>query len=101
VEAARAMAEGLLAEADATDAQRIERAFRLSLARPPAEPERELLLASIQRLRTQFGDNPEAAAAYVSVGDSKPAANIDTVEHAAYAALCLSILNTDEALTKE
>ncbi len=101
VEAARAMAERLLLMPGATDRSRIDAAFRHALTRPAGEDEIKLLEKSITRLRREFAQNPETARAYVSVGESTPSAELDTTEHAAYAALCLSILNTDEALTKE
>lgn len=101
VEAARTMAEHLLLSPGATDATRIDTAFRLALSRPASDEEITLLSGSLARLRAEFGNSPQAAQTYVAVGDSVSAAGLDTVEHAAYAALCLSILNTDEALTKE
>jgi hypothetical protein len=101
VEAARAMAERLLLTPGATDADRINQAFQLSMARPASEEETALLLRSMDRLRGQFTSAPESAKAYISVGDSKAPEGLDTTELAAYSALCLSILNTDEALTKE
>jgi len=101
VEAARAMAEGLLLMPGATDADRINQAFQLSMARPASEEETALLLGSMGRLRGQFASAPEAAKAYIAVGDSNAPEGLDRIELAAYSALCLSILNTDEALTKE
>lgn len=101
VEAARAMAERLLLMPGATDRTRIDAAFRHVLTRPAGEEEITLLEKSITRLRREFAENPETARAYLAVGESVPSAEINTIEHAAYAALCLSILNTDEALTKE
>lgn len=101
VEAARAMAEHLLALPGGTDRSRIDAAFHQCLARAASEEELALLSNSIARLRREYGQDPAAALAYVSVGESKRSADIDPVEHAACAALCLSILNTDEALTKE
>ena len=101
VEAARAMAGHLLTLSDASDADRIARAFRLSLAREASPEEVTLLEASLARMRQEFTEDPDAAEAYVAVGASTPLAGIDRAEYAAYATLCLSILNTDEALTKE
>jgi hypothetical protein len=100
-EAARALAERVLRMPDTTDEVRIDTAFRIGLARPAGAEELALLRHSVARLKQEFAIDPVAARAYLAVGDSEPAAGIDTVEHAAYAALCLSILNTDEALTKE
>jgi hypothetical protein len=101
VEAARAMAERLLLMPGATDRSRIDAAFRYALTRPAGEEEIALLEKSIARLRREFATVPETARAYLAVGESTPTLGIAPTEHAAYAALCLSILNTDEALTKE
>jgi hypothetical protein len=101
VEAARAMAQRLLLMPGATVRNRIDAAFRFSLARSASEEEIVLLEQSVERLRREFNEDPDLAGAYLAVGESVPSAKIDPTEHAAYAALCLSILNTDEALTKE
>jgi hypothetical protein len=44
---------------------------------------------------------PAAAQKFLAVGEYKTAGQLNTVEHAAYSAMCLGILNLDEALTKE
>jgi hypothetical protein len=101
VEAARVLAERLLSLPNATDRDRIDAAFRLIIAREASDTEKDLLVRSIARLTDQFSADTEAAKAYLSVGESKSSAELDPVEHAAYASLCLALLNTDEALTKE
>jgi len=50
---------------------------------------------------TIFAADPAAAKKFLAVGESKRDEKFDTVEHAAYAALCSAIMNLDEALTKE
>jgi len=101
VEAARAMAERILSSRDTTEPERIDTAFKLIMARSASNEEKVLLAKSIARLNDQFRADPEAAKSYLSVGDSIPSSKLDPVELAAYASLCLSLLNTDEALTKE
>lgn len=101
VEAARAFAERLLTSAETTDAGRIELAFQIAMGRSPSAQEVELLVQSLARLKAEYAADEDAAKAYVSVGESTAASELDVVEHAAYAALCLVLLNTDEALTKE
>jgi len=101
VEAARALAQRVLREAGPGPQDRLERAFRLVLARRPTAAETNVLLASLERARQQFVRNPEAAAKLLSVGESPCDPALDPVEHAAYAAVCSAILNLDEALTKE
>ncbi len=100
VEAARALAQRvMLAEAEA--AGRVELAFRLVLARKPTAEEAKVLLAGLGRLQKQYTANPAAAKKLLAIGESKRDVTLDPVEHAAMTGLCLTILNTDEALTKE
>ena len=101
VEAARALAESLLITPDINDSDRIDTAFRISMSRSASEEELKLLLGSIQRFRMQFSADPQSAKAYLGVGESIASSEIDPIELASYASLCLSLLNTDEALTKE
>jgi mono/diheme cytochrome c family protein len=100
VEAARALAQrAMLAETD--DGKRVELAFRLVLARRPTAEEAKVLLAGLGRLRQQYAADPAAAKKLLAVGESKRDETLAPVEHAALTGLCLTILNTDEALTKE
>lgn len=101
VEAGRALAERLLTMPNASDHDRIGIAFQRVMARPAREEEVELLVRSLQRLKTQYGGDPDAANAYLAVGEHTPSVEMDPIEHAAYASLCLALLNTDEALTRE
>ncbi len=101
VEAARALAERVLKSGDANDMARFERLYRLVLARAPSDAERGLLVQSITRLRQQYLADGDAAAKLLAVGESKRDETIDPVEHAAWAALCLAVLNLDETLTRE
>ncbi len=100
VEAARALAQRVL-KAEATDAKRVDLAFRLVLARRPTAEEAKVLLAGLKRLRGQYAADPAAAEKLLAVGESKADEDLDPAEHAALTGVCLTILNTDEALTKE
>lgn len=101
VEAARAMAERVLTSTGNSDAARIELAFRLALSRKPTAKEKQVLLAGVTRLKGEFAANPDAARKLLAVGESRRNEKLDAIEHAAYAGLCATILNLDEALTKE
>ena len=101
VEAARALAQRVMATGGSSPAERIESAFRLVLARRPSAAERHVLLAALVRVKREFGADPAAAKKLLSVGESKRDEKLDVIEHAAYTALCTAILNLDEALTKE
>ena len=101
VEAARALAQRALRSAGPSDAERIDRAFRLVLARAPADDERRVLLGALERSRREFAADPDAAGRLLAVGESPRDAALDPIEHAALAAVGSVILNLDEALTKE
>jgi hypothetical protein len=101
VEAARALAGRVLRSAGPSDAERLDRAFRLVLARAPGDPERRVLLGTLERSRREFAADPAAAGRLLAVGESPRDAEFDLVEHAALAAVGSVILNLDEALTKE
>ena len=100
VEASRKLAERVML-ATADPAARLDMAWRLVMSRFPNANERALLLSSLDRLRSVYQSDPGAALKLSSVGESKRDAALDPSEHAAYAALCLEILNLDEAMTKE
>jgi len=100
VEAARALAERVMTT-ERDDAKRIELAMRHVLARRPTPDEAKLLRAGLDRYRKQYAADPAAAKKLLAVGESKRNEKLDPVEHAAFAAVCGVILNTDEALTKE
>lgn len=101
VEAARVLAERVLKEAGPSPAQRIDRAYRLVLARRPSAEEARVLHAALVRVRREFAKDPTSARTLLKVGESRRDETLDPVEHAAYAAVCGAILNLDEALTKE
>ena len=87
VEAARALATRALREA--TDADRIVRAFRGALARRPSEAELSILLSLLRDQRELFAK--DAASAGRLAG---------SVELAAWTMVAGAILNLDETLTK-
>jgi hypothetical protein len=101
VEAARNLAEKLLLDPAATDGQRIERAFRLVTARKPGDVEQKILGDALTRLRGQYSADKDAAGKLVSVGEKPRDGKVDVVEHAAWTALVSTMLNLDEAITRE
>ncbi len=100
VEAAHALAEHALREAGTKPDARLDSAFRRVLARHPDKTEAKLLRASLDKQLTLFRADPTAAEAFLSTGASPRDTKLDVSEHAAYSAVCLGILNLDEALTK-
>jgi hypothetical protein len=99
VEASRAMAARLIKKA-ATDDERIRLAFKLSFGRDASDAEMGLMRASIQRYRTQFALNHNAAHSLLKVGDSPRDPSIPADEHAAWTLICNTLINTDEFLTQ-
>ena len=98
IEAARALATKVMPE---KPEQRLAVAFRRVLSRWPDEAERALLAKSLEKQRTRFVADPKAAEAFLSVGESKRDAALDVVQLAAHAAVCLGILNLDEAVSRQ
>jgi hypothetical protein len=107
VEAARALAERVLtsdnagAASNKIDEARIDAVFRRLLARRATGEEKTILLAAIDRSRSEFRADPEAAGTLLGVGESKRNEQLDAIEHAAWTSLTLAVMNLDETLTKE
>jgi hypothetical protein len=101
VEAARVLAEHMLADGGKSDVERIAYAFRRCTARPPSKSETAMLTNALHRLRQQYAATPADAKALVATGEARPLRAFDPVELAAYTGLANLLLNLDETLTKE
>ncbi|MCP4786667.1 MAG: DUF1553 domain-containing protein [Fuerstiella sp.] len=102
VEAARMLARKILTDDQLdTDTQRIDDAFLRVVARRPTDAELQVLTAGLNRSRTEYSTNRQAALDLLSVGESPHRGDLDAVEHAAWASVCLTLLNLDEALSRE
>ena len=100
VEAGRALADILLHDAK-DDKARLRLAVKKVLGRAPSADELALLKRSLKRGIASFTKDPEAARRFLSHGDSKPNSEVPPATRAAWAALCLNLLNLDETLNKE
>jgi len=100
VESARALAQLVMTQAS-TDDERFNLAYRRVLCRKPTSREREVLRSALDRLKAEYAADVPAALKLLSVGESQRDGKLDPAEHAAYTALCLEVLNLDEAMTKE
>jgi len=100
VEAARALAQRVL-QNGANDAGRLVVAYQLVLGRPPTANEGTILLRGLEQHLRRFAADPPAAVQLLGTGESKRDTGLDPTEHAAWTVLCSTILNLDEALTKE
>jgi hypothetical protein len=99
VEAARMLAEHILAEAD-SPAARLTLAFRLATSRVPNAAESAILADELRDRRAEFAASQASAAAYLKVGARPPSAKFAAPELAAYSAVASLILNLDESQSK-
>jgi cytochrome c553 len=100
IEAGRALAERVML-ATPTPEARLTEAFRRVCARRPTTGELQTLCRTLDRAQTYYTAHPTEAIAYLKVGASPRNEKLNAIEHAAYASVCLAILNLDEALTRE
>lgn len=101
VEAARVLAQRVLAECGPDPRDRATRTFRLVLARKPREQELTVLVRFVSRQLERFRAAPEDAKALISVGEAPRPETLDACELAAYTTLANLVFNLDEAITKE
>lgn len=99
IEAARVLAGRVMLAEKKPDA-RLAAAFRAVLSRTPDRREKAILKASLAKQEERFRRDPAAAKAFLSVGERPPESSLSPVDQAAYAAVCLALLNLDETLTK-
>lgn len=99
VEAARALAQRILAQPELDPRQRIEFAWRLALARTPTETETSILIRTLDQQLATYQADPDAASKLVAVGDLARPESLDVVQLAAWTALSNVILNLNETLS--
>jgi hypothetical protein len=100
VEAARSLAQRIMLSAKSPE-DRLKMAYERVLCRDPQEQEQSILLTAIARLKRQYAADAPAAQRLLAIGESKRDQRLDPVDHAAWTAICLEILNLDEALNNE
>jgi hypothetical protein len=104
MEAAQALARRVLETSAATDAERVDLAFRRVLSRRPTEEERRELLGLLERQRRRIAEgwvNPqELATGKPGVPKDLPA-GVTPTQWAAYTALGRVLLNLDETIVRE
>ena len=99
-EAARALAERVLAEGGRDDASRLRWLFRVVLSRVPDEKETGLLTDALAQQRYHVGVDTEAAEAIVRAGESVPKRLAPAIETAAWTMVANLVLNLDETVTR-
>jgi hypothetical protein len=101
VEAARVFAQRILANGGPSTVSRLDYAYRVALARPPAAKEAQVLVRLHDRMLAKYRLDLDAAKKLVAVGEAPRPAELDPAEHAAWTCVCNAILNLDETITRE
>ena len=101
VEAARALAQRMIAEGGPTPEQRIAWAFRRATCREPRADELKVLAAGLAKRTARFQQSPDEAAKILAVGETKTDTKFNPVELAAYTGTANVLLNLDEVVTRE
>jgi hypothetical protein len=101
-EAARALAAKVIGETHTGDTEaQLSRAWLRVCSRQPDEHELKILRRSFDRAHREFQADPQAAMRYLAHGESARDLPGEPAYVAALSAVCLSILNLDEALSRE
>jgi hypothetical protein len=100
VEAARALAARALAASATDDAGRIAWLFQAVLARGPEPREAEVVAESLAAHRREYAADASAAEKLIRVGESEPPGHVEPAEMAAWTLVANTLLNLDEALTR-
>lgn len=100
VEAARVLAEKAWRTSSDLDA-RLSFAFRQVVCRSPRPEELAALRRAYERQVGIYQKTPDSAQQLLTVGAAMRDGSLPAPEHAALSAVCLAILNLDEALTRE
>jgi len=99
-EAARVLAAKAMGAA-ATPEDRLRFAFRRVLGRKPTETDLRILGKALEKQRAIYDAAPAAARKLIAIGTAPVSGEFPAEEQAALAAVCLGMLNLDEALTRE
>ena len=100
-EAARNLGQRILLDGGDSETEQIEFGFRIVLARPPSSKELNLLENAFKEYKRVFEYDLTGAERLIAVGESESLAALDPRELAAAATLANTLLNLDEAVTKE
>lgn len=100
VEAARKLAERMLAEGEGSPESQITYGFRLVTARPPKPGELSVFKEAYQAALKRYTANPAGGLRLLKVGDSAYDNELETKKLAAMAEVARLLLNINEAITK-
>jgi len=99
-EAARGLAERMIAEGGATPEERIDFAYRATLARKPGPEETAVVKATLTKHLEKYLANPEQAKSAIRIGAKPPKEGVPEPELAAYTLTANLILNLDEVVNR-
>lgn len=100
VEAARFLAERMLARPNGDASSRIRWAFRLATSREPDAGEVAVLIEDLSAFQREFQSNPEAAKKLLATGEKPFDSKLNIPTLAAYTLVANTILNLDEAMSQ-
>lgn len=100
VEAARNFAQRILTEGGRTSDQRFSFAWRIVTARFPTAEEVAIAERALQQHLARYRADADAAAQLIGFGESKPRADLNPAELAAWTLVASLLMNLDEALNK-
>jgi hypothetical protein len=100
LEAARVLAQRVMRKATSME-DRLTFAFKCVLSRPPTKEELSLLTSGLQKRIATYRKDPAGAKEVVFMGDAPIDLGLDRAELAAYTIAASTLLNLDEAVTKE
>ncbi len=99
-EAARKLAERMMANGGNTPAERIGYGYRVVLSRAPDAVESEIVAKAFEQFLTRYQKDPASAATALRVGESPIRAGLAEPELAAYTLVANLLLNLDETVTR-
>jgi hypothetical protein len=100
VEAARFLAERMMAKGKLNSSEKIAWAFRQVTSRFPTSQELEILTKDVMAYRRDFAGQDEVARKLLSIGEKQYNKKLNVGELAALTLIANTILNLDEAITK-
>jgi hypothetical protein len=100
-EASRALAQRVLTSNAVDFDARLTLLTRLILVREPDEVECDVLNSLYAQSLARFQDHPSAAAEFLTNGETPVVEGLDAAEVAAWGTVASTLLNLDEALTRE
>jgi hypothetical protein len=100
IDAARKLAERMIAEGGSTADSRLIYGFRLVTARQPTDREMDVLRRTFDKESSSFQADREAAEKLVAYGELPKNTQLDPVEYASWTMIANLLINLDETITK-